>query len=91
MNRFADTKGLLRGRVIVKGILYYARIPRVVDGEGLMLRVHCIVSGLPVMVYGGGFFVKDSLHRVADTKHGLMGEGVYLRVYSIVSRTPRLV
>ena len=40
---------------------------------------------------GGGFFVKDSLHRVADTKHGLMGEGVYLRVYSIVSWTPRLV
>ena len=54
--RFADTKGVLRGRVIVKGILYYARIPRVVEGEGLMLRVHCIVSGLPVMVYGRRVF-----------------------------------
>ena len=51
------------------------------EGEGVMLRVYCVVCGLR-----GRVIVKSILYRVADSKRSLRCEGVLLRIYCIVSR-----
>ena len=60
------------------------------EGEGVLLRVLCIVSRISRVVYGGGGIFKGILYRVVDTNGVRWLVGVLLRVYCIVSRIPRV-
>ena len=67
MCRVADTKGGPRGRVFYGFNKSCRRYQGRSKGEGVLLRIFCIVSRIPMVFDGWRGFVKGILYRVAYT------------------------
>ena len=74
MCRVADTKGRPRGRVFYWFNKSYRRYQWWSKGEGVLIRIFCIVSRIPMVFDGWRGIVTDILRRVAYTKGVLREE-----------------
>ena len=94
MYRVADPKGVLKGRVIVKGVLYRVGETRGSlrgEGAGVLLRIIASCHGYQGMSKGWEGYCHGYIVSCRGYQGWFEGEWVLLRVFCIVSLIPTVV